>query len=257
MSVGWVVACSAVRSGVTVLDAALDLLLGSRCAGCDRPGRALCAACIAGLPIESITVRPTPAPEGLIEVHAAGAYEHLLRNLIVAHKDRNRLALARPLGLVLAAVIGATLVHRSERVVLVPVPSTPRAIRQRGQDPMLRIARRAAAELRRAGVCSARVWTPLSMARRPIDQAGLARADRFANLDRALTARVGAAEDGVGRNLDAVVLVDDVITTGATLREAQRALEQVGIAVDSAACIAATQRRDQRRVSETSQGTAS
>lgn len=199
-----------------------------------------------------MTVRPSPAPNGLIEVHAAGAYEHLLRNLIVAHKDRNRLALTRPLGLVLAAVIGAVLDHRSERVVLVPVPSTPQAIRRRGQDPMLRVARRAAAELRRAGVCSVSVWTPLSMVRRPIDQAGLARADRFANLDRALTARSGAIQALAGRRLGVVVLVDDVITTGATLREAQRALEQAGVAVDSAACIAATQ-----RLSETSPGTAS
>ena len=48
-------------------DAAVDLLLGSRCVGCDRPGRLVCATCAATLREPAWPAWPSPTPEGLAD----------------------------------------------------------------------------------------------------------------------------------------------------------------------------------------------
>ncbi|MFE3162913.1 ComF family protein [Streptomyces sp. NPDC059224] len=108
-------------------------------------------------------------------------------------------------------------------VLLVPVPSAPWAVRARGHDPVRRIALAAAAELRRGGT-SVRVVPVLRQRRAVADQADLNSRQRLANLDGALEVPAGAARLlGGGR----VVLVDDLVTTGATLTEAARAVREV------------------------------
>ncbi|GGN52889.1 hypothetical protein GCM10011579_010330 [Streptomyces albiflavescens] len=106
-------------------------------------------------------------------------------------------------------------------LLLVPVPSSRRAVRARGHDPARRIALAAAGELRRTGM-SARVLSVLVQRRAVADQSGLNSRQRLDNLAGALeVAAVGARllADG-GR----VVLVDDLMTTGASLTEAARAV---------------------------------
>ncbi|MEU9382655.1 hypothetical protein AB0D38_17485, partial [Streptomyces sp. NPDC048279] len=108
-------------------------------------------------------------------------------------------------------------------VLLVPVPSAPWAVRARGHDPVRRIALAAAAELRRGGT-SVRVVPVLRQRRAVADQADLNSRQRLANIDGALEVPAGAARLlGGGR----VVLVDDLVTTGATLTEAARAVREV------------------------------
>jgi predicted amidophosphoribosyltransferase len=178
-----------------------------------------------------------PTPPGLVLPMAADEYAGALRALVLAHKERRRLALAGPLGDVLAGVVSDLPALPPYR--LVPVPSTRRVVRARGHDPLLRVARHAAAALRRAGrpATVARLLVP---ARRPADQAGLDRAARAANLAGALRCvRAASGAPAAG----SLVVVDDVVTTGATLREAQRALEEAGHAVAGAALLAATARR--------------
>ena len=180
---------------------------------------------------------------------AAGEYAGILRALVLEHKEHGRLALARPLGRVLAvAVVDAWQAAppepgpgsgRGVPVLLVPVPSHPAVVRSRGHDPVLRTARAAAAELRRGGVPAA-VVPLLRVAQRPEDQAGLDAQARRRNLHGRFAARAGA-EPAAHRG--GVVLVDDVLTTGATLREAQRALEAIGMLPVGAATVAATRRR--------------
>lgn len=107
-------------------------------------------------------------------------------------------------------------------VLLVPVPSARRAVRARGHDPARRIALAAAGELRRAGM-PARVVAVLRQRRRVADQSGLNSRQRLDNLAGALTVVPGG-----GRLLaeGLVVLVDDLMTTGASLTEAARAVRE-------------------------------
>lgn len=225
-----------------MLDAWLDLVLGSSCVVCARPGRLLCVPCRLSLPDAAVRVRPTPAPPGLGRCRATGEYDGALRALVLAHKEERAFALARPLGRQLAVAV-ADLLDAEALHLLVPVPSRPSVVRSRGHDPMLRMTRVAAGRLRRTGHDA--VVVPLLRQHRVLaDQAGLDAAGRAANLSGAMSADLRRLRPLARAGRAArVVVCDDVITTGATAREAQRALEAVGLAVAGIACVAATRRR--------------
>lgn len=228
-----------------MLDALLDLALGGACVGCGSPGRALCRTCRGGLPRSAYSVSPRPNPPGLAPVSTTGPYAEVLRAMIVAHKERAEFALTRPLAEQLAIAVSATLPDHRSRVILIPVPSRWSRVVHRGHDPLLRVVRRAGWLLRTrsASDTAATTLPALSWHRLAQDQAGLDHTQRQANLHGALRVR-GSAHQALARepSTSSVVLCDDVITTGATLAEASRALAAVGIPLRGIATIAATQR---------------
>lgn len=232
-----------------VRDAWLDLVQGGCCVGCGHPGRSLCRACRDALPDVARAVRPTPCPDGLAPCLAAGEYADLLRALVLAHKERSVYALVDPLAHCLATAVapvvaGATAVTGPVTTVLVPVPSTPAVVRARGHDPVLRMARLAARRLRRRTGAAVEVHRLLVQRLRVADQAGLGSAERARNRDGSMAVRAPArARLAARRTPVTVVLVDDVLTTGTTAREAQRALEEGGVPVRAVAVVAATRRR--------------
>jgi len=187
-------------------------------------------------------VRPTPCPEGLAACFAGGEYDDLLRAMVLAHKEHGTFSLAEPLGRVLA-VAAACATGPSGLSVLVPVPSRPVVVRARGHDPVLRIVRTAARHLRGRGL---RVQVAQVLGQRGAvhDQAGLTSGQRAANLAGSMSVRA-AARAALARSSVplAVVVCDDVLTTGATAREAQRALEETGLPVRAVATVAATRKR--------------
>jgi predicted amidophosphoribosyltransferase len=224
-----------------VRDAAVDLVLGGCCVGCERPGRLLCSGCAASLPLVARPAWPTPVPPGLVQPWAATSYDGVVRAMVLGLKEHRLLGLVRPLGALLAAAVMAS-ARAPGALVLVPVPSRAATVRARGHDPTFAITARAAAVLRMTGtdVQAARL---LRLRSGVVDQAGLDATGRAANLAgsmtcpspalRRLRARLPAAH---------VVVCDDVMTTGATAREAQRALEAVGLSVCGVAVVAATRR---------------
>lgn len=217
------------------VDPLVDLVLPRVCAGCGRPGHLLCPRC-AGLLARPRLAAPRRHPDGFPPTVAAGAYAGPVRPAVVAFKERGRAELAGPLGAALAlsviAVRSAT--DPGAPVVLVPLPSSRAALRERGRDHVAELAAAAVRELRRAGV-PAQVGPWLGRRGRVRDSTGLDARGRRANLAGTFTACPPARGAGL------VVLVDDVVTTGATLTEAAGVLSRTGLTV-VAAVVAATPR---------------
>ena len=227
-----------------------DLLLGSSCLGCGRPTIGLCLECRAAVTGRTAElVRPDPRPDGYPLTATASSYDPILRQLITAHKDRQAWLLSGFLGDRLAHAVQHLLaeldaeqaadLHRAGgRLVLVPVPSSAAAVRRRGRDATLAIARHAAVRLELdCGVSGC-----LRPVRRLADQSGLGALERQRNLAGALGARPRRAR-ALGSSGALAVIVDDLTTTGATLVEAVRALRTAGVPVLGAAVVAATARR--------------
>lgn len=212
-----------------MLAALLDLVLPTSCASCAAPGSELCPGCTAELLAPALGRHsPTPRPAGLPELVVARTYDGAAKAALLAHKEKGRLRLVGPLGSALGQALGVLELPPSTLVVA--VPSSRAAVRSRGFDHARRLARSGA---RAAGLSSATLLVPV---RTVADQSGLTAAARAANLAGALRARRDL------RGLD-VVVVDDVVTTGATLVEAARALSTAGARVRAAACVAGTSRR--------------
>lgn len=221
--------------------AAADLILGVTCVGCERPGLTLCTDCNRLLGTQPFRTWPDPCPAGLPRVWAATSYAGTARAALVAHKEEGQLTLARPLGRALALAVLGLLASRPATqgpVELVPVPSRRAVVRSRGHDPLLRMAREAGRALRQAGV-DAGVGNVLRQCRGVADQAGLDAAGRAANLAGAFAV---TRDRVVRRRANAWVVVDDIITTGATALEAAGALAAADVSVLGVAVVAATQR---------------
>jgi predicted amidophosphoribosyltransferase len=170
-------------------------------------------------------------------VVAAGRYEGVLKALLLSAKERGGLGLLPVLADRLTAAVTALglAAPESVHIVLVPVPSVPSAVAERGVDFTAMLAKLTAARLRKAGVAAV-VARGLRHVRRPADQAGLGVFARQANLTGALSAspRLPAGQ---------VIVIDDIITTGASIAEATRALAEARRVPLGAATVAATMRQ--------------
>ncbi len=220
-----------------LLEAAADLAWGGRCAGCGRPGPVCCPACAAT--VRGLAPRPVAAGDGGRAIWARGDYAGELRALILACKERQGLGLV-PLLADLALGSAAALVHdrwRSGPVLLVPIPSSRATVAARGFDLTWLLAKRVARRLRGVGL-DVRARRGLALAAGTRDQVGLDIADRTNNRLHSMRVLPGAAAQ--------LVLVDDIVTTGATLAAATGALRSAGHRVVGAAVIAATPRLDGR-----------
>ena len=237
---------SAARAAAAELAA---LALPSTCAACGEGDEAVCRACraaLAGRGSGHGPASPDPRPPGLPHTVASAAYEGPLARLLPAYKDDGRRDLRAVLAPLLATavdsalgqpVLARSLSQGNGPVLVVPVPTSRRARRTRGDAPLLDLARAALAGLGQSeAVCA----DALRMRRRVADQAGLSARERRVNLEHAMEVRPAWSEAVPGA---LCVLVDDVLTTGATLVEARRALIRAGAAEVVAATICATRRR--------------
>lgn len=215
-----------------IRDALLDamaLLLPVECAGCGAPDRSLCARCLALLAGE-------PEPHELADgtrVVSCLDYGGPVRRALLALKEEGRTDVARALAVPLARAMAAASAlgdpeSGASRVETLVVPTSRTAFRRRGYDPVALL-------VRRAGATPAR---ELVATRRAAQQKHLAVLDRASNRAGSLRARRPLA----GRSF---LVVDDVLTTGATLAEAVRAVRAGGGEVVAAATLAYTRKRVQ------------
>ena len=215
------------------------------CAGCGRPGVAICARCRAAVAGPAFFTPLVGWPPGW-GAWAACGYGGVPARLLNAWKERGRTDLTRPLGAGLGAAVRACRAasgDRSSEWLLVPVPTTSGARRHRGGDLMADLTRQA------AGACRSDWAGPppkpvraLRHVRRVQDQAALGAAGRRANLRGALAVRPASVNLVAGRNC---LVVDDVVTTGTTAAEAARALTSVGARVVGACFLSVTFRRQE------------
>jgi ComF family protein len=217
-----------------LVDPVLAVVFPARCAACTRAVRLprlgpLCEACWATVPRHGSPLCPCGAAahrgcgrcrrgvNPILRGASLGPYEGALRVLVHQLKYRGRRAVAGRLAeeLLRAPAVNTLL---SAGCVVVPVPLHPRRRRQRGfnQSELLAraLARRRGCRLEPGALVRRRDTPP---------QTGLSAAARRANLRDAFFVRRRAPLAG-----RAVVLVDDVFTTGATARACARALVQAG-----------------------------
>ena len=212
---------SAVRIVRAALLDAVAVVLPVACSGCGAPDRAVCGRCSANL-MGPLLHRSL----GDLDVVSAAAYGGAVAAVVVAFKDGGRTDAAAALGRALRWAVHGTLqipASPPPHIELAPVPSSRAAYRRRGYRPVELILR--AGRLPFSPV--------LTVARRVRDQASLSAEQRKENLSGSLAAKA----DLGGRTF---ILIDDVLTTGATLHEAKRAIEHAGGRVLGAATIAST-----------------
>lgn len=208
-----------------------DLVVPSECAICHRPGQPVCARCRTEL--AALARRDGGVMfDALGEVHCWGHFDAVLGRLVTAWKDEGRRDVRTTLAPLLSAAVrrAASSTGASHGdLLLVPVPTSRRALRQRGDWPLRELAALVAEAEPRWHVAPA-----LGLTRAVRDQSRLGRAGREANLGGAMT--VHPRWTAVLRRAPVVVL-DDVSTTGATLREARAAVRRVTGEAPAAAVI--------------------
>ncbi|MCV6985342.1 ComF family protein [Mycobacterium shinjukuense] len=208
----------------------LDLVLPLECGGCGLPSTRWCDACARELSVaagEPHLVSPRVDPR--VPVFALGRYAGARRRAILAMKEHGRADLVAPLARALA--IG---VHRllswgmvETPLTIVPAPTRRSAARRRGGDPVARIATAAVREHPDVTVVRAlrmKAWVK--------DSVGLDSSAREHNIAGRVLLR-GERPRGD------VVIVDDIVTTGATARESVRVLRGAGARVAAVLAIAA------------------
>ena len=185
------------------------LVFPARCPGCGVPAEPVCRACRSA-------ARPAPhaaLPVGLADLFVPFAYEGVVRELVARAKYRDRHAALAWLASEMVATIGGASIGID---VVTWAPTTRSRRRARGFDQAEVLARAVGAEMRR----------PVRAQLRRVSgapQTGAGRADRAVG-----PVFVPLRNMSAGRT---VVLVDDVVTTGATMRAAATALSFGGAAV--------------------------
>jgi predicted amidophosphoribosyltransferase len=183
------------------------VLLAVTCPVCGACGRAPCASCTARLR----PAPPLPSPDGVEACLALLAYEGAGRELVARLKYRNHRAVLPGLAAAMASLLEASDPPAIIDVVTW-VPTTPARRRQRGFDQAELLARAVALHLGRP---SARL-----LARRPgPPQTGRPLSERGRGPQLVARRRVEGA---------AVLLVDDVVTSGSTVRASAQVLRSAG-----------------------------
>ncbi len=214
------------------MHALLDLLLPPTCPGCGLEGRVLCDACASWLDrrAEEPPGAPmgiwAPLPPGLVQLEWCAAFSGPVRHAILALKYRGERRLAAPLGTALAKRwrrAGGTV----DAVVHVPVHAS--RLRARGFDQARDLADACARSL------GMRPSAALERSERTLAMHALGRADRARNVEHAFRVRPDMGRAVAGRR---VLLVDDVLTTGATMGGCAAALLAAGAASVSGLSVA-------------------
>lgn len=216
----------------SITDTILGLFFPDRCAGCGKVGHLLCAACCATFqpydPRGSVYLAPPPGqPRVLNQVTVAFRFEGAIRDAIHCLKYQRVRRLALPLASLLARHLQLCAIPAD---ALVPVPLHPRRLAERGFNQSTLLAEHLAEA---SGIPLLR--TGLVRSRDTPHQVGLDAQARIQNVHNAF------AWQSPTRPPARVLLVDDVLTTGATLTACAVALRRAGASQVHALVLARSQ----------------
>ncbi|WP_132992004.1 ComF family protein [Gordonia zhaorongruii] len=223
------------RAVRTLLAAVGDLAVPVLCGGCARPGTPWCDGCASTIRDVPRALRPRVDPG--VPAWAVGRYAGPLRGAVLELKEHGRRDLAPILGDGLAAAL-MTLAEWGDlpscrHLALVPAPTRTASARRRGGDPVTAVTSAAATRLG----SGAHVVPVLATAHLTRDSAGLGAGARSSNLAGAI--RLTRRPQAVMRSPHTLtVLVDDVLTTGATSAASVRRLAQAGVRVRAVVVLA-------------------
>ena len=196
----------------------LDLVYPKRCPGCHLPSASICESCKSFWQKQTISITLRKNQVSDLLVVSVAQYRDEVRAVLLAYKEDGE----REAGKVLTeALLQARRgISNYSVCIFVPIPSNPKSVRRRGRDFMLDLCNQVAIQ------SGDKVLSIIKVNRDVQDQSKLSEKERSQNL-------VGAF-DCAPKNLKLlakfpIILVDDLLTTGATLREAQRALRQRGV----------------------------
>ncbi len=193
----------------------LDLVYPKKCPGCQIPSPGICEDCNRFWQEPPITYILN---QNNVSVISVAQYRNEVRSVLLAYKENGEREAGK---ILIEALLKARLQIASDSIcTLVPIPSNLKSIRRRGRDFMMELCTQVSIQ------SGDKVLSFLRVNRNVKDQSNLDEKQRSQNL-------VGAF-DCVSKNLhlaqsSPVILVDDLLTTGATLREAIRALGQRGL----------------------------
>ena len=209
-----------------VFDSLLDLLLPTNCAECSTPPSVYCHVCLSRHKPRSVVRSNAHDAQNSLSGIALSILDENVSKAMSAFKEQNQFAVAR-------ALVDALLPAESSWPidVVVAAPSAKGNFAKRGFVPADLVAQRVAGRWHLVHMKSA-IWFVRSVA----DQAALSIADRQTNLAGSMAASLRLA----GKR---VLLVDDIVTTGATLLEASRAVSAAGGSVAGFVTLAETLRR--------------
>jgi ComF family protein len=215
--------------------AALDLAFPANCSGCGREGAPLCPACLPALDARLTVPGGTPLglpaeiPSPLLQLEWCAPFAGPVRTALHDLKYAGERRLAEPLGAAVGRRWGRVGVGAQ---VVVPVPIHAEREHRRGFDQATLIAAVAA---RDRGLPLA---TALERGRATVAQFELGRDDRAANVAGAF--RLRASDPGASALIAGrwILLVDDVVTTGATLAACATTLVRAGALAVSAIAVA-------------------
>lgn len=215
-----------------------ELAMPAQCVNCGAWESWLCPVCSTGVAgrILRRNVAVGGMPGVVVGVSSATPYSGIGKRVVLAHKQQGLRPLSRVIATWLVTAIESVLPEAGP-TWLVPVPATARSWRKRGRDPWSEVCL-AASESLGPDVSVAQMLTWRTRAH---PQKNLSRMDRSNNVANKMAIRSGIVEEllCVRESVPTLVLVDDVVTTGATLGECARALYGVGMVCSGAATVCA------------------
>jgi predicted amidophosphoribosyltransferase len=200
---------------VKFLTPLLSLIIPISCIGCSADGKILCASCESAFtPSQTLIPRRFTLISSDVSVGSLIPYDERVSRIVLGAKDDGNRYLE---AIIIEALSAARSLFPAE-LLLTPIPSTASVRRKRGRDFTLDLARKLAQET------GDQISTSLRLERKIAPQKSLSARARAVNMHHAFSYH--RTENEVGAK--AALLVDDVMTTGATLREGVRALQMAG-----------------------------